>query len=214
MRYLAFAALAIILSSFYAAGQEAGWDIGVGISYSSYSRSYVTDPGRGFRKNADILWGESESTYTVDGRTVSYARNTVVLPTLAITAGRHLKDLPLNIRLGLYINHAYNTLNGGPAPLSERETIVALMPALRCYYVEKPSYRLFANIEAGLSTSIYSESLNGDTTGSAQCAFAWQISPIGMEIGRKWYFSFAFGIGRVWDFALFNLGYRFGKSPR
>ena len=214
MRKLVLVAFAVILSVFRAVGQEAGWDIEAGFSYSLYARSYDVRPDGSIRRNANIIGSDSESTYTVGDRTVSYTKNPVILPTLAISAGRHLEDLPLNIRLGLYINHAYNTLDGGPAPLTERETIVNLIPALRCYYVEKPSYRIFANIEAGLSTSIYSETLNGDTVGGAQCAFAWQISPVGMEIGRKWYFNFAFGLGSVWDYAIFNLGYRFGNSSR
>ena len=194
--------------------QEAEWDIEAGLCHSLFARAVTLDNNGRVIKHADIIAGETESSYTVNGRTVTYHNSPVIFPTVAVTAGYHIPELPLKVRLGLYINHAENQLQGGPSLLKERETIVDLMPELRCYYIERPVFRVFASLEAGLSTSFFSESLGDDTVRGAQCAFSWQLAPAGMEIGRRWYFSFAFGLGRVWDYGIINVGYRFGKSPR
>lgn len=207
-------ATVLFLQTFSAFGQEAGWDIEAGLCYSVTARSLVVRSDSRVVKNSDIVLADTETHYSVDGRDVYYENHPILLPTLAITAGRHLDGLPVNLRIGLYMNHAYNTLYGGPSPLRERETLVNLLPELRCYYLEKPLFRVFADAGAGLCTSFYSETLDGDTVGSAKFTFSWQISPIGMEIGSRWYFAFAFGVGRLWDFGIINVGYRFGKSPR
>ena len=185
--------------SYCASAQKNGWDIEAGVTYSVLDRAIVQTLDGKFVKNANIIESHGTSTYGFNDRTVSYSNTPVIFPTVYVNVGRHLDNLPVSVRLGLYVNHAFNVLEGGPSVLTENETIFHLMPEARFYYLERSNVRLLASFGAGLRTRVFTETLDGDTVGSSHFGVSWQIVPIGMEIGTKWYFTFSFGTGYSWE---------------
>jgi len=174
------------------------WDIEAGLSIPFIDRSVAVGLDGKSVLLSDISLVRSSSN------------SATILPTFYVSAGRHIDNTPLCVRLGLYMNHAFNQMNGGPSPLRERETILHLMPELRVYYLRRPYVRLYATLGAGLRTRFYSETLDGDTVGKAHFGFTWQITPLGIEVGKNWYVNVSGGYGLPCPVAV-SVGYKFQK---
>lgn len=150
------------------------------------------------------IYSNSEITFAQSSR-----QDAVVLPTICFSAGRAIDNMPFSVRMNVFLNAAFNTLDGGPAPLKERETILHLMPEFRVYYHKGAVVNLYGSVSAGLRIRSFKETLSGDSVSTTDYRFSWQVSPFGMEIGRNVYANMQFGYG--WTAGLFALGvgYRF-----
>ena len=189
----------IVLLGTLTVASAQNWNIEASLSYPFLDRAGYTDASGHINKQAEITSFEDSKT----------GRNAVILPTLSVSIGRYIENLPLSVRMNLYVNSAFNTLYGGPAPLSERETILHLMPELRVYYHRTENIGLYASVSAGLRTRIFRETLEGDTVGKTDFRFSWQVSPFGIEMGKRTYFNMTFGYGWSMGFIGMGVGYRF-----
>ncbi|MBO4635035.1 MAG: hypothetical protein J5669_06650 [Bacteroidales bacterium] len=182
-----------------------GWDIEAGVSYPFFDRMYSRNLKGQATKNAEIQV-PIKSTSAKPG---PYVYSPVIIPTFSLTAGRRLDKIPLSIRLGVYVNHASNMLTGGPSPLLEQETIVHLLPEVRVYYLERQLLRLYGSAGAGLRMRVYTETLDGDKVGKAHFDLSWQLTPIGLELGKQLYFNLYLGFGHTTAPVGLGIGYKF-----
>lgn len=187
-----------------------GWqyEFGVGI-YSLYDRSSSgTRTVNGIkydRRHSEIIDSSTEKSYNG----ISYTTNPTVLPPVFFAGGYVSADLPLGFFLDVYANYAWNTLNGGPATMNERELILHVMPEVRFYYDKTDKRAIYASVAAGVRARHYAEVLGGDKISCNDFGFSWQVSPLGMSFGKHWYFSWDLGWGRAFSALKANCGYKF-----
>ena len=133
------------------------------------------------------------------------------LPTVSVSGGYILPGQDCAFFLNLYMDLAYDLLDGGPSPMYEREVIWSLMPEIRTYYsrFRRDNLRLYAFFAAGLRVRHFSETFEGDTLHEYDCRFSWQFSPLCAEFGKNWLFSIDLGAGTAWNFVKLSAGYRF-----
>jgi len=206
MKKLFVAALALLSYVSVASAQDTAqwkWDVEAGLSFSYLDRSGALFNGSNYKNRAEILVARSESPEEAVGH------STVILPTFFVSGGMQIKDTPVYVRLGFYVNHAYNTLYGGPSILEEKETIFHFLPEMRVYYYRGAIFRPYASLGLGLRTRLYWETLRGSTVGNSDFDLTWQITPIGMEFGRKCYATLSYGFGLVNCPCLVGVGYKF-----
>ena len=184
-----------LLPAFEVFSQETGWEIEMGVS-APLSDRYPSMILGG--RTSEIMVGRSEVT-------------PLILPTFSVSAGCHLKNLPLSIHTGLYVNYASQTLSKGPGPLTEKETIFHLIPEIRYYYLERNDVKLYCSLGIGARVNVFSETLNGDTVTGPSLFLAWQLVPFTVSYGKRFNFSLGIGLGSAWCPACFSVGYRFGR---
>lgn len=192
-----FVAAVIALPVF---GQTGGWSWEAGVSLGLMDRHTAF---------SEIRDRQSSSTYTREGHTVSYQSHPLVLPTLSVQGGYVIPETPVGVFLGVYCSHASNDLYGGPSLMRERETILHVLPEVRFYYLDDPGVRLYATVGAGIRYRQYSETFEGDTVGSHDFRFSYELSPFGVSVGESWCFSVEVGWGFPWALCKLSAGYRF-----
>lgn len=80
-----------------------------------------------------------------------------------------------------------------------------VLPTYRLYYLNKDMVRLYGNVSLGL-TSYF----NTDISGSKYIPqVAFNISPIGVEVGRRWFGFAELGVGTVYCGVSLGVGYKF-----
>ena len=80
-----------------------------------------------------------------------------------------------------------------------------VLPTYRLYYLNKDMVRLYGNVSLGL-TSYF----NTDISGSRYIPqVAFNISPIGVEVGRRWFGFAEIGLGTVYCGVSLGAGYKF-----
>jgi hypothetical protein len=186
--------LIVLLGTLTAASAQ-NWSVEVGLAYPALDRLSDGDVSGRIYSNAEITFSRPHA---------------VILPTLSVSAGHQIDNTPLCVRMNVFFNAAFNTLNGGPATLKERETIWHFMPELRVYYRKGETVNLYGSVSAGVRTRTFKETIYGDTVGKTDCRFSWQVSPFGMEIGGGMFYA-NMNIGYGWTSGLLamGLGYRF-----
>lgn len=186
----------VLLGAFTAASAQ-NWNVEIGLSYPLLDRGSDGDVSGRVYSNSEITFAHSSRQHAV------------ILPTVGLSAGYSFDNTPFCVRMNVYANFAFNTLEGGPALLQERETILYVMPEFRVYYHKASFLSLYGSVSAGLRTRTFEETLSGDTVSKTDCRFSWQVSPFGMEIGGNVYANMVLGYG--WTAGLFALGvgYRF-----
>ena len=187
-------------SALPSSGQDGYWVIEAGIGSSTFDRS---------GGNAEISGTGSSREYSSGERTVSYHSSPVVLPTFAVSGGYKFGDSFVGLFLNVYGNFAWSNLDGGPAPLKEKETILHVLPEVRMYYMDTPNLKLFAAAGAGFRYRQFTETLEGDAISNSDFRFSWQFAPFGVSIGEHWHFTVATGYGRPWTGCFLSGGYRF-----
>lgn len=186
--------------------QDTGrWEVFTGLSFSEYDRFPVVWKS----SNSVIFASEETVTFAGENGTVKYMSRPIVLPTVSLTVGYKFPDSVLGLYLSGYWNYAWNCLNGGPAPLIERESILHIIPEARIYYMDKPSVKLYGTFGGGIRLHRYSETLEGDKVISDDSRFSFTLSPCGVCFGEHWLFTANIGFGMAWSSVLVGAGYRF-----
>lgn len=179
------------------------WEIQAGISYCALDRiPYINAEISGARESYSYSTGSGYSESVSD-------EGGTVFPTISLTGGYSFPDSRLGVFMNVYVNYAYNTLTGGPAPLYERESIWHFAPELRFYYLKKEDLRMYASVGPSIRWRHFSETLEGDTLHEHDVSVTAQIAPFSVSFGDKWIFSFDVGSGGVWSLIKINAGYRF-----
>lgn len=178
-----------------------GWEVEAAVSYSVYDR------GTGL--NAEIVDHDYSAQYERNDYTTSYHSHPLVLPTFSVRAGYHFPETFVGLFLNAYCSYARNALNGGPSPLLEREAIFHVLPEVRFYYLSDPAFQLYASVAAGLRYRQFAETFEGDTIANHDFRLSYQISPFGVSVGDRWFFSVDLGVGAPWSIAKIGAGYRF-----
>lgn len=212
MKRFVLTVITLVLASLSLFAQKEGaWIVEASLTNPLYDRYVFPNPfTKQYQRNAEILAsGNKTAVYTYDGKTMEYKSNAKVLPTFTLSIGRRISGAPVSVHFGIGISHAYNTLNGGPAPLYEQETIWHFLPEARFYYTENGKFSLYGAVAAGLRAKFYSETLEGDSITAADYRFSYQIVPIGISFGEQWRLNLAFGLGREWAPVAVSAGYCF-----
>ena len=195
-----FVAAALAAAGLPAFAQTGGWSWEAGVSPGLMDRHY------GFSEIRDRQYS---ATYTKDSHTVSYQSHPMVLPTLSLQGGYVIPDTSLGVFLGVYGSYASNDLYGGPSPLQEREIILHVLPELRFYYLNDPGFKLYGTLGTGVRYRQYSETFEGDTVGKRDFRLSYEVSPVGLSVGERWFVSLDFGWGFPWAICKFSGGCRF-----
>lgn len=183
--------LLLALSCVTAFAQEK--NINLGVAFGMFDRYMLG--------NADIVDLRSDG--------VSYKANPSVLPTITLEAGYIFPGNRIGAFLGAYWSYARNDLHGGPSPLREDESILHLVPQVRCYYLFTGEARLYATLGLGVRHRVFAETFEGDTIRARYTSPSFIFSPFGMSFGGRWTFSCDFGYGTPWSMCSFSAGYRF-----
>lgn len=182
--------------------EKGEWEINVGVCYGIADRLPF--------RNAELSNNRYRYSYTVDDHTVSvYYSGATLLPAFSLSAGYVFPNHECGVFLNVFLNYAYETLNGGPSPLYEKEAIWHIIPEFRMYYKTWPKVRLYGSVGTGLRLRHYSETFRDDTLHDFKCGFTGFFSPIAVSVGEKCFFSFELGGGLAWSILKFNVGYRF-----
>ena len=98
---------------------------------------------------------------------------------------------------------------------SAKGVAFTLLPQIRLSYINRPKFRLYSAASLGFiayygnypdTGSAYSE-IYGAFDGSVE--LAWQLSPIGFEIGQNVFYFTELGIGYLYTAVRIGIGYRF-----
>lgn len=98
--------------------------------------------------------------------------------------------------------------------LQERTTfaLVNIMPSVRFTYLNRPMVRLYSGIDLGMGIFASTPDKNSDGESAADksspCYFSFNITPIGVSVGKKFYGLFETNIGSSTFFKV-GLGCRF-----
>ena len=176
------------------------WEAELGISFGIFDRA-----GAQFAKAEIRLenyeWSDEELTST---------RRPVVLPVFTVSAGYVMPKNHIGVFMNASVNYAYCNLDGGPSRLSERETIVHVLPGVRMYYMSKPHVKLYGSLGLGVRYRRYNELYKGDRAGYNDWQLSYLVSPIGVAVGEKVYFSLdMMAWGSAYAPFLMKVGYRF-----
>jgi hypothetical protein len=74
------------------------------------------------------------------------------------------------------------------------DVFFSIMPSVRFTYLNRPWVRLYSTVDVGLNL-FFSSSTASDAEKKCQPYFAWNITPIGVCVGKKFYGLFEVNIG-------------------
>ena len=80
------------------------------------------------------------------------------------------------------------------------------MPSVRFIYLNKPVVKLYAGIDIGIN--VMWDGKKAGENAYHQCLFAFDITPVGLMVGKKWYGLLEANIG-VDALLKIGVGYRF-----
>ena len=187
-------------SAFAQSGEERGfhWDIRGGMSVISTFTTYKMQPRNvsyystaGFRSLAS-LYGDYNGEVTA---TNNFGAEGLIHFGKRSSAG-----------FGLYANHLWcDSFRGVDGKKIGTRKAAALMfvPTYRLYYMSKDMVRLYGSVSLGLIAYFN----NSNRSMPADAVF--ELSPVGVEVGRDWYGFLELGAGSVYVGFSFGAGYRF-----
>ena len=187
-------------SAFAQSGEDSGthWDIRGGMSViSSFatanmeprSVSYYSSNGR---MSLAALYGDYNGEAT--------ATNNIGAEALIHVGKRS------SVGFGIYANHLWcDKFRGidGQRTETYKSAALMLLPTYRLYYMSKDMVRLYGSVSMGLIAYFN----NSHRSMAADVAF--ELSPVGVEVGRKLYGFLELGAGTVYVGFSFGVGYRF-----
>lgn len=99
----------------------------------------------------------------------------------------------------------YSSIEKGEQKSSVTSAAIYILPTYRLYYTDNEVVRLYGGVSLGL-TSYF----NTDVSGAKYIPqLAFNISPIGLEVGRRWFGFLEMGLGTVFCGVSFGAGYKF-----
>ena len=190
--------MALALAGCMAFAQGGPWFAEIGVSYGMFDRSGLGHYSEIVDVSSTSSTGELQSSY-----------RPTILPTFTFACGHKIPETFIGVFLDAAWSYGYNNMNGGPSLLREKENILHLMPEMRIYYMDNGRVRLYATLGAGMRYRRFSETFEGSTCSNQDIRMTYQVSPFGVSIGEKWYFSMDFGIGTAWYLMRLGGGYKF-----
>lgn len=200
-RYLLIILLALLsFSAFAQSDEEPGvhWDIRGGMSVVSSFTTGKMEPRRasyyspsGIRSLAS-LYGDYNGEVTA---TNNFGAEALI----------HLGKRS-SVGFGLYANHLWcDSFRGvdGKQIGTQKAAALMLVPTYRLYYLSKDIVRLYGSVSLGLIA--YFNNSNRSIPADA----VFELSPVGVEVGRDWYGFLELGAGSVYVGFSFGVGYRF-----
>lgn len=193
IRLIVASALAGVMLPVFVSGQEkkpALLEVRGGFSaVSGYSASALAPPTYSGYLSLGTFYGDYFDT--------SFYTNNIGAEFLAHFGKRS------SIGIGIYANHmwsdSYNAVTGEK---SGRRTAAALffLPTYRGYYMSRDVVRIYGTVSLGL-TACFMEDI--------KFVGAFNISPIGVEVGRRFYGFAEAGFGTVYSGISLGVGYKF-----
>lgn len=173
------------------------WDIRLGVSAVSISSS--SQVKRYSSYNYDKLLHNMYGDYS--GPLTSS-------PNFAAEAMVHLsKKSALGVAVSVCFHNyrIFSAVGNDKQVSSVTSAALYVLPTYRLYYLNKDMVRLYGNVSLGL-TSYF----NTDISGSKYIPqVAFNISPIGVEVGRRWFGFAELGFGTVYCGVSLGFGYKF-----
>lgn len=207
------AAFLLLITLLPAYSQTKGyWQVDVGFSVFNTEHNAALfsqyDYNNKLKGSAELVKSPDNSSF--DDGSIRYNDDSgIFFPTIMVNAGYVIPDWNFGFFFCLFWNYAYRNYNGGPSLLQERESILHLIPEVRYYYIDNDKRKAFLTLGVGLRYRRWDEIFRRDRVGYNAFDLTYLLSPIGVELGRKWFFSFDFGLSPAYTPFCVKMGYRF-----
>ncbi|MCQ2180513.1 MAG: hypothetical protein MJY50_00420 [Bacteroidales bacterium] len=172
------------------------WDIRVGMSGVSPSANQV-------RRYSAYTVGKPLTTMYGDYPGPLTSTNNIGAEAMMHLSRRSAVGMGLSACFHNY--KTYSSIEKGVQKSSVTSAAICILPTYRLYYTDKEIVRLYGGVSLGL-TSYF----NTDISGAGYVPkLAFNVSPIGIEVGRKWFGFMEMGLGTVFCGVSFGAGYKF-----
>lgn len=196
---------------YYYSAFKNGWSVRMGVGYPSFIHTNRFINGKD-RLYYDIIKVPSLDEYFAD-------YNGVTLATCAFSVGAdyHISywfSVSMDLSMDWHWHNIHSGINNSVIS-TKKGTSITLIPQAKFFYVNRPWFRFYSTI--GFGMSVFAGYDKGGVTNSKSSltqvsdpfGVAFQVTPIGMEIGKEFFGYIESGAGSLFTGLRGGFGYRF-----